>query len=191
MHHFGRACPNVLHIHTKARYGKIFKHQQRIVALRSFYLRLVWERAEAESKCDTALERSAHSWYSPWQHAQHQVQHEEGANDDEGNEVQPVPRVPWGIVGLKGNTQTKKITIISVALVHFKADFKRTFNFLKCKCYSVGGILFSAVTRPDLEQKTYWWMDKIQADYYPANQEEMRDHPVLTWKQKGKTKVTE
>lgn len=38
--------------------------------------------------------------YSPWQHTKYKVKHEEGANDDEGDEVQPVPCVPWGIIGL-------------------------------------------------------------------------------------------
>lgn len=30
----------------------------------------------------------------PRQHTQHEVQHKKGANDDEGDEVQPVPSVP-------------------------------------------------------------------------------------------------
>lgn len=36
----------------------------------------------------------------PWQHTQHEVQHKKGADDDEGDKVQPVPSVPWGIVAL-------------------------------------------------------------------------------------------
>lgn len=37
----------------------------------------------------------------PWQHPQNQVEHEERANDDEWDEVEPVPGVPWSIVGLQ------------------------------------------------------------------------------------------
>lgn len=38
---------------------------------------------------------------SPRQHPQNQVEHEERADDDEWDEVEPVPGVPWGIVGLQ------------------------------------------------------------------------------------------
>lgn len=39
-------------------------------------------------------------WSLPRKHTQHQVEHEKGANDDEGDEVQPVPRVASRIIGL-------------------------------------------------------------------------------------------
>ena len=37
----------------------------------------------------------------PREDSQHQVQHEEGPDDDEGDEVEAVPRGPQGIVGLE------------------------------------------------------------------------------------------
>lgn len=40
-------------------------------------------------------------WFLPGKHTQHQVEHEEGANDDEGDEVQPVPCVASRIICLE------------------------------------------------------------------------------------------
>ena len=37
----------------------------------------------------------------PREHAQHQVEHEEGSDDDEGQEVEPVPGVAGRVVGLE------------------------------------------------------------------------------------------
>lgn len=37
----------------------------------------------------------------PRKDSQHQVEDKEGANDDEGDEVEPVPEGAQGIVGLK------------------------------------------------------------------------------------------
>lgn len=37
----------------------------------------------------------------PWQHTQHKIEHEERANDDERDEVHPVPCTPCSIIALK------------------------------------------------------------------------------------------
>lgn len=40
----------------------------------------------------------------PAEHAEHQIQHEEGTQQNEGNKVDPGPFVPHGIVNLKGKS---------------------------------------------------------------------------------------
>lgn len=51
---------------------------------------------------DLRMRRACPSpWFLPRKHTQHQVEHEEGADDDERNEVQPVPCVTSRIVGLE------------------------------------------------------------------------------------------
>ena len=43
----------------------------------------------------------------PTEHAKHQVEHEEAADDDEGDEEDPVERVPKGIVCLQWKGYTR------------------------------------------------------------------------------------
>lgn len=43
----------------------------------------------------------------PWKNTEHQVEHEEGPDDDEGDEVEPVPGVSCHIIGLQENQNTK------------------------------------------------------------------------------------
>lgn len=47
-----------------------------------------WEK-DGEGEWDGGNSRDL-----PRQHTQHEVQHKKGADDDEGDEVQPVPSVP-------------------------------------------------------------------------------------------------
>ena len=44
----------------------------------------------------------------PWQDTQHQVEHEEGADDDERDEVEPVPGVSRYIVGLHTHKEHRR-----------------------------------------------------------------------------------
>jgi len=45
---------------------------------------------------------------SPREDTEHQVEHEEGSDDDEGDEVEPVPGVSCYIVGLDTQSHTDK-----------------------------------------------------------------------------------
>lgn len=40
----------------------------------------------------------------PTEHAQNKIEHEEGAHQNEGNEVEPGPFISYGIINLKHNT---------------------------------------------------------------------------------------
>ena len=39
--------------------------------------------------------------HSPWEDSEHEIEHEEGAEDDEGDEVHPVEVAAHGVIGLK------------------------------------------------------------------------------------------
>ena len=70
---------------------------------------MTFQRVQGVSVEAHLIEARCCSWksvYSPRQDAQNQVQHEERSDDDEWNKVEPVPRVPWGIVGLQPYTHT-------------------------------------------------------------------------------------
>lgn len=76
------------------------------------------------------LQHGTYGWKSdadwPRQDAQHQVEHEEGADDDERNEVDPIPRGTQGVVGLGINKKTQRSSVVDAGYAISRAERLRS-----------------------------------------------------------------
>lgn len=60
----------------------------------------------------------------PWEYTQHQVEHEEGANDDEGDVIHPVPGAALHIITLQETVTLLFMSGLKLGLMYYPPPFE-------------------------------------------------------------------